>query len=154
MFYLFLYLLCFSVTVAQLQRVLQEKDEQIQSLLKEGKHQTLTRQYFYKFKCWNPGENLSKRELKHTSIIKKLREKEKENEKIIEQQRAKLAEIDTLKNTLKDKDAQELKYDGQFFMDTFCINYLLSLLILYSICNFQRYIRLYKNIVLLNFIDN
>lgn len=48
--------------------MLQDKDQQIQELITEG-------------------EKLSKKELKHNNIVKKLREKEKENEKTMETQR-------------------------------------------------------------------
>uniref|UniRef100_A0A914VM23 TATA element modulatory factor 1 TATA binding domain-containing protein n=1 Tax=Plectus sambesii TaxID=2011161 RepID=A0A914VM23_9BILA len=79
-------------TVQQLQRVLQQKEQQIQELLKEG-------------------EKLSEKELKHSKIIKKIREKEKETEKMLENQRTKLAEMDALKQKLKEREEQELKYD-------------------------------------------
>lgn len=48
--------------------MLQDKDQQIQELMQEG-------------------EKLSRNELKHNNVVKKLREKEKENEKNIENQR-------------------------------------------------------------------
>jgi ppGpp synthetase/RelA/SpoT-type nucleotidyltranferase len=78
-----------------LQRQLLTKDEQITELMHEG-------------------ERLSKQELKQGTIIKKLRTKEKEQEKAIEALQSRLAEIDHLKEKLREKREQEIKYDGKW----------------------------------------
>ncbi|XP_076437011.1 uncharacterized protein LOC143276311 isoform X2 [Babylonia areolata] len=77
-----------------LEAVLAEKDEQIAGLLEEG-------------------EKLSKQQLQNSTIIKKLRAKEKENEKLLSSQKKKLEqqkeELDRLKVVLDSKEDMEKK---------------------------------------------
>jgi len=79
--------------------VLRDKEEQIQQLLEEG-------------------EKLSKTQLQHTNIIKKLRAKEKENDGLITSLNSRVeklnSELDETKKNLQEKEENEKQYKGYF----------------------------------------
>ncbi|KAL1475577.1 hypothetical protein MTO96_003551, partial [Rhipicephalus appendiculatus] len=83
------------VSISQMDVLLKEKDEQIAELMSEG-------------------EKLSKQHLQQSTIIKKLRAKEKEMENLIKTHKERLEEqskeLDRLRRSLSAKDEQEKKH--------------------------------------------
>lgn len=83
------------VSISQMDVLLKEKDEQIAELMSEG-------------------EKLSKQHLQQSTIIKKLRTKEKEMENLIKTHKERLEEqskeLDRLRRSLSAKDEQEKKH--------------------------------------------
>ncbi|KAM7297078.1 TATA element modulatory factor [Ixodes scapularis] len=91
------------VSISQMDVLLKEKDEQIAELMSEGKWCPLL-----------PCEKLSKQHLQQSTIIKKLRAKEKDMENVIKSHKERLEdqskELDRLRRSMSAKDDQEKKH--------------------------------------------
>ena len=66
--------------------LLKEKTEQIDGLMKEGERFSF--HLFLRFDYFCSGENLSKQQLQNSTVIKKLRAKDKQNQQLVESQKS------------------------------------------------------------------